>query len=229
MWYDLPLPGISRDPGCDPGSRTFYPRLPCHHEESISPLPSAASCRCWRSRWVWIAAVHRRPFRPRTGHRRACRPISGAVCDRSSRGTAQQAGRAKPPRNAGHALVAHVTSATAAWCPRPDRQRPATSPWTSVSTGTVAADDVKKSLAALGLTIIGEHEARHADKRDGMLSARLPLAQGGRCRGEAPRRPVLVPHGAPGTRQRGQHGGAPARVVGPSCNADSVQTRPSPG
>ncbi len=41
--------------------------------------------------------------------------------------------------------------------------------------GTVAADEVKKSVAALGLTIIGEHAARHADQRDGMLSARLPL------------------------------------------------------
>ena len=41
--------------------------------------------------------------------------------------------------------------------------------------GSVAADEVKKNLAALGLTIIGEHPARHADKRDGMLSATLPL------------------------------------------------------
>ena len=41
--------------------------------------------------------------------------------------------------------------------------------------GSVAADQVKKNLAALGLTIIGEHVARQPDKRDGMLSATLPL------------------------------------------------------
>ena len=41
--------------------------------------------------------------------------------------------------------------------------------------GTVAANEVKKNLSALGVTIIGEHEARHADKRDGVLSATLPL------------------------------------------------------
>ena len=42
-------------------------------------------------------------------------------------------------------------------------------------TGTVDAAEVKKNLTALGLTVIGEHVARHTDRRDGMLSARLPL------------------------------------------------------
>ncbi len=41
--------------------------------------------------------------------------------------------------------------------------------------GSVAPAEVQKNLSALGLTIIGEHVARHADKRDGVLSARLPL------------------------------------------------------
>ncbi len=41
--------------------------------------------------------------------------------------------------------------------------------------GSVDAATVKKNLAAQGLTIIGEHEARRAGKRDGMLSASLPL------------------------------------------------------
>ena len=43
--------------------------------------------------------------------------------------------------------------------------------------GTVPAADVKKSLAALGLTLTGEHVARRTDGRDGMLTAHLPLAQ----------------------------------------------------
>ena len=41
--------------------------------------------------------------------------------------------------------------------------------------GSVAPAEVRKNLSALGLTIIGEHDARHADGRDGVLSARLPL------------------------------------------------------
>ncbi len=41
--------------------------------------------------------------------------------------------------------------------------------------GTTTPAEVKKNLADLGLTIIGEHEARHTDRRDGVLSARLPL------------------------------------------------------
>ncbi len=43
--------------------------------------------------------------------------------------------------------------------------------------GSVPSAEVQKNLSALGLTIIGEHEARHADRRDGILSARLPLDQ----------------------------------------------------
>jgi hypothetical protein len=43
--------------------------------------------------------------------------------------------------------------------------------------GTVAPTEVKKSLTALGLTIIGEHAARRADGRDGVISAHLPLDQ----------------------------------------------------
>ena len=42
-------------------------------------------------------------------------------------------------------------------------------------TGGVEAAEVKKNLTALGLTIIGEHEARRADQHDGIVSARLPL------------------------------------------------------
>ncbi len=44
-------------------------------------------------------------------------------------------------------------------------------------TGAVPAADVKRRLAALGLTLEGEHVARRPDGRDGMLSARLPLDQ----------------------------------------------------
>ena len=43
--------------------------------------------------------------------------------------------------------------------------------------GTVAPEEVQKTLTGLGLTIIGEHSARHTNRRDGMLSARLPLDQ----------------------------------------------------
>ncbi len=43
--------------------------------------------------------------------------------------------------------------------------------------GSVPAEDVKKSLNALGLTIIGEYIAKRPDGRDGVLSAHLSLAQ----------------------------------------------------
>ena len=41
--------------------------------------------------------------------------------------------------------------------------------------GTVPATEVKKNLSALGLTLTSEHAARHADGRDGVVSAHLPL------------------------------------------------------
>ncbi len=41
--------------------------------------------------------------------------------------------------------------------------------------GSVPAGDVKKNLAALGLTITSEHTALRADGRDGTLTAHLPL------------------------------------------------------
>ena len=43
--------------------------------------------------------------------------------------------------------------------------------------GTVPAADVKKNLAALGLKITSEFAARRADRRDGVLTAHLPLDQ----------------------------------------------------
>jgi hypothetical protein len=61
--------------------------------------------------------------------------------------------------------------------------------------GTVAPATVKASLTALGLQITGEHVARRADGRDGIISARLPLDQAA----AAARTPgvfsVLVAHG----------------------------------
>ncbi len=41
--------------------------------------------------------------------------------------------------------------------------------------GTVPTAEVKKNLAALGLTLTSEHAARHTDGRDGVVSAHLPL------------------------------------------------------
>jgi hypothetical protein len=41
--------------------------------------------------------------------------------------------------------------------------------------GTVPAADVRKHLESLGATVIGEHAARRADRRDGVLSVRLPV------------------------------------------------------
>jgi hypothetical protein len=41
--------------------------------------------------------------------------------------------------------------------------------------GTVPASDVKKHVESLGATVIGEHAARRADRRDGILSVRLPV------------------------------------------------------
>ena len=41
--------------------------------------------------------------------------------------------------------------------------------------GTVPAAEVKKNLAALGLTITSEYAAHHTDGRDGVMAAHLPL------------------------------------------------------
>ncbi len=43
--------------------------------------------------------------------------------------------------------------------------------------GTVPPAEVKRNLAALGLSLTGEHVARRGDGRDGVLTAHLPLAQ----------------------------------------------------
>ena len=84
-------------------------------------------------------------------------------------------------------------------------------------TGSVAPAEVKKNLTALGLTIIGEHEARQADRRDGMLSARLPLDQAVAAAKVPGVQSVLTAH-----RGRPRAGEVPGQGLAP-LHADEVQ------
>ncbi len=84
-------------------------------------------------------------------------------------------------------------------------------------TGGVAAAEVKKNLTALGLTIIGEHEARRADKRDGVVSVRLPLDKAVDAAKVPGVQSVLVAH-----RPRTRAGKVAGQGIGP-LNVAAVQ------
>ncbi len=124
---------------------------------------------------------------------------------------AQPAGQTTQERRA--ALVKHINR-------RPLRTQVTTAGEVTVDVrldGSVAADEVKKNLSALGLTIIGEHEARHADKRDGMVSARLPLDKATDAAKVPGVQSVLVAH-----RGRPRAGKVPGQGLAP-LHADEVQ------
>ena len=102
----------------------------------------------------------------------ACRPTSDANSTPSSSGTAPRPPRPTPrPRRApssthldrNHARVQTDDAGAVVVNIHLDGTRPAA--------------EVRKNLAALGLTLTAEHPARRADGRDGTLSAHLPLDQ----------------------------------------------------